>query len=98
MQEEGIDLRDLLYALCHDNDKKENEENITQGEVEEAEGDNTSKHSDSSILKKYTINLTALAKEQDKDPLIGREDILYRTIQVLCRRTKNNPIHVGEPE
>jgi len=97
MQEEGIDLRDLLYALCHDNDKKENEENITQGEVEEAEGDNTSKHSDSSILKKYTINLTTLAKEQDKDPLIGREDILYRTIQVLCRRTKNNPIHVGEP-
>ena len=31
------------------------------------------------------------------DPLIGREDILERTIQVLCRRFKNNPVHVGEP-
>jgi len=97
MQEEGINLRDLLFALCHDKEREEKEEDINKTERSGEENDNTSKKSDSNILKKYTINLTALAKEQNKDPLIGRKDILNRTIQVLCRRTKNNPIHVGEP-
>ena len=95
MQEEGINLRDLLFALCHDTEKSEQEDNIGQNEREK-EG-KSSKKSESSILKKYTVNLTALSKEKKRDPLIGREDILNRTIQVLCRRTKNNPIHVGEP-
>ena len=36
-------------------------------------------------------------KNDNSDPLIGRKDILERTIQILCRRNKNNPIHVGEP-
>lgn len=95
MLEEGLKLRDLLFALCHDNEKEE-DEIIQEENVKEDESD-TSKQRDSSILQKYTINMTALAKEQHKDPLIGRQDILNRTIQVLCRRTKNNPIHVGEP-
>jgi ATP-dependent Clp protease ATP-binding subunit ClpA len=49
------------------------------------------------ILRSFTTELTAKAKAGDIDPLIGREDILERTIQVLCRRFKNNPVHVGEP-
>lgn len=48
-------------------------------------------------LNKFTQNLSALAEEGKLEPLIGREDILERTIQVLCRRLKNNPLHVGEP-
>ncbi|MEK6534185.1 MAG: AAA family ATPase, partial [Thermodesulfobacteriota bacterium] len=44
-----------------------------------------------------TTELTARAKAGEMDPLIGRQEILERTIQVLCRRFKNNPIHVGEP-
>ncbi len=49
------------------------------------------------LLEQFTIDLTALAREGKLDPLIGRQDILDRTIQVLCRRIKNNPVHVGEP-
>lgn len=47
-------------------------------------------------LKRFTINLTELAKEGKFDELIGRDDELERTIQILCRRTKNNPLHVGD--
>src|SRR3989339_41359 len=55
------------------------------------------KEDQSKFLKNYTIELTARARTGEMDPLIGREDILERTIQVLCRRSKNNPVHVGEP-
>lgn len=47
-------------------------------------------------LKRFAINLTDLAKENSFDELIGREEELERTIQILCRRTKNNPLHVGD--
>ena len=48
-------------------------------------------------LELYTNELTAKAAAGEFEPLIGRENILERTIHVLCRRTKNNPIHVGDP-
>ena len=48
-------------------------------------------------LEQFTTELTALAKEGRLEPLVGRQDILERTIQVLCRRLKNNPVHLGEP-
>ncbi|MCH9630907.1 MAG: Chaperone protein ClpB [Chlamydiia bacterium] len=48
-------------------------------------------------LEKYCKNLTSLAKEGKLDPVIGRDDEIRRTIQVLSRRTKNNPILIGEP-
>lgn len=48
-------------------------------------------------LEKYAVDLTEKAAKGEIDPFIGREDILKRTIQVLSRRMKNNPIHVGEP-
>jgi len=51
----------------------------------------------SEVLKAFTTDLTAKAMAGELDPLIGRQDILDRTIQVLCRRLKNNPVHVGEP-
>ncbi|MFT4998562.1 MAG: ATP-dependent Clp protease ATP-binding subunit ClpB, partial [Flavobacteriales bacterium] len=48
-------------------------------------------------LDKYTVDLTALAAEGKLDPVIGRDDEIRRTIQVLQRRTKNNPVLIGEP-
>jgi len=51
----------------------------------------------SEVLKAFTTDLTAKAMAGELDPLIGRQDILDRTIQVLGRRLKNNPVHVGEP-
>ena len=48
-------------------------------------------------LNKYTIDLTARAESGKLDPVIGRDDEIRRTIQVLSRRTKNNPVLIGEP-
>ncbi|MDX9913549.1 MAG: Clp protease N-terminal domain-containing protein, partial [Candidatus Moranbacteria bacterium] len=47
-------------------------------------------------LEKYTINLTKLAREEKLDPVIGRDEEIRRVIQVLSRRTKNNPVLIGE--
>ncbi len=49
------------------------------------------------VLEKYAINLTTQAKEGRLDPVIGRDEELRRVIQVLSRRTKNNPVLIGEP-
>ena len=48
------------------------------------------------VLEKYTRDLTALAREGKLDPVIGREQEIRRVIQVLSRRTKNNPVLIGE--
>lgn len=48
-------------------------------------------------LDKYTVNLTELAEQGKLDPVIGRDDEIRRTIQVLQRRTKNNPVLIGAP-
>ena len=48
-------------------------------------------------LEKYTIDLTEMAEQGKLDPVIGRDDEIRRTIQVLQRRTKNNPVIIGEP-
>ena len=50
-----------------------------------------------SILEKYTVDLTKKAINGDIDPIIGRDEEIRRTIQVLSRRTKNNPILIGYP-
>ncbi len=49
------------------------------------------------VLEKYAINLTLKAKEGKLDPVIGREEELRRVMQILSRRTKNNPVLIGEP-
>lgn len=51
----------------------------------------------SEALQKYGKDITQLAQEGKLDPIIGRDDELRRTIQILSRRTKNNPILVGDP-
>ncbi|HPF32973.1 MAG TPA: Clp protease N-terminal domain-containing protein, partial [Candidatus Sabulitectum sp.] len=59
----------------------------------------TSENSEESYeaLKKYTKDLTALARQQKLDPVIGRDAEIMRTMQILCRRRKNNPVLIGEP-
>ena len=49
------------------------------------------------LLERFSTNLTALAREGKLDPVIGREEEIRRSIQVLSRRTKNNPVLIGEP-
>ena len=48
-------------------------------------------------LKKYTRDLTEMARRGKLDPVIGRDEEIRRTMQVLCRRTKNNPVLIGDP-
>jgi len=48
------------------------------------------------VIEKYTRNLTTLARQGKLDPVIGRENEIKRLMQVLCRRTKNNPVLIGE--
>lgn len=64
-----------------------------EGESKEQVRGQTSKN----FLEQFTTNLNELAFQGKIDPLIGREEELARTIQILCRRQKNNPIFVGDP-
>ncbi|MBN9460308.1 MAG: ATP-dependent chaperone ClpB [Burkholderiales bacterium] len=59
--------------------------------------DNPESEGQREALKKYTIDLTERARQGKLDPVIGRDDEIRRTIQILQRRTKNNPVLIGEP-
>ena len=58
---------------------------------------NADTESENENLKKFTIDMTALAREGKIDPVIGREEEIRRVIRILSRRTKNNPVLIGEP-
>lgn len=62
-----------------------------------AKKQNGRKKGGASVLEQYSRDLTALAKKGELDPVIGREDEIQRVIQILSRRTKNNPCLIGEP-
>jgi len=59
--------------------------------------DSESSEENFEALKKYAIDITAKAREGKLDPVVGREHEIRRTVQVLSRRTKNNPVLIGEP-
>ena len=69
--------------------------------IEQLRGDETVNNQNAEdqrdSLNKYTVNLTELAELGKLDPVIGRDEEIRRTIQVLSRRTKNNPVLIGEP-
>src|SRR6202040_3638695 len=68
-----------------------------QGAEEEERGEKSSQKRGHDALDAYCVNLNKKAKAGKVDPLIGREAEVERTIQILCRRSKNNPLYVGEP-
>jgi ATP-dependent Clp protease ATP-binding subunit ClpA len=87
------------FELDKDERAKLLEEELEEtGEEEEPQVEQESrvKPARKGALERFSINLTTLAKEGKLEPVIGREQELERTIQVLCRRLKNNPIHVGD--
>lgn len=86
LKKQGIDRLDILNFITH-------------GILVEEEIDlrRYNKTEDDDFINKYAINLTEKARKGEIDPLIGREEELQKTIQVLSRRLKNNPVHVGEP-
>ena len=92
MKDSDITKYDLLNVISH-NSEIHSTENKTTVKNDEAQ----KKISKNKALDAYTIELVEKARLKELDPLIGRADILERTSLVLCRRTKNNPVHVGEP-
>lgn len=85
---------DVVNYISHGVSKND-EEAPDNNEVEEEEQGETEATS-TSVLEKYSTNLNVMAKDGKIDPLIGRDSEVERTIQVLCRRRKNNPLLVGE--
>ena len=66
-------------------------------EPEEKKSDSQGKGKQESALKQFCVDLNAKAKKGKVDPLIGRSAEVDRTVQILCRRSKNNPLYVGDP-
>lgn len=97
--QEGVTKRDLLFNLCHNEKENYDHEKENSEAIEEKVSEDEEKvkiRKEDAFLNKYTVDLIRKVQEENTDPLIGRKDILERTIQILCRRNKNNPVHVGE--
>ncbi len=92
LKSQGISRLDILRSVSH-NDRKE----ARYMEQDKTKTTEKTKAAKKSALSLYTTNMTLMAREGKIDPVIGREDVLERTMQVLCRRRKNNPIFVGDP-
>ncbi len=92
LRREGVTRLRLLQFLSHGGDEPAPDLSSPQAEDEPGE-----EKAGRDPLASFAIDLTARAAAGELEPLIGRQDILDRTIQVLCRRLKNNPLHVGEP-
>ncbi len=97
---EGVTRYDLVNYISHGGyrDPGGADDGKTNGDDADADDDTGAATKDrDKILRAYTMELTERARRGELEPLIGREDILERTVQVLCRRFKNNPVHVGDP-
>lgn len=90
LHNQNVDRLDVVNYISHGVVKNDEEqpEHILQPDLDKEEHDE--------FLRSYTVNLNELAKQGKIDPLIGRRDEIQRTMQVLCRRRKNNPLFVGE--
>jgi len=89
LQQEGITRLDIVSFISHGkNDEELEEEALTSNKDKEVK--------DSSALEAFTLNLNREASEGRIDPLIGRKAEVERVIQILARRSKNNPLLVGE--
>ena len=111
LERQGISRLDLLRTISHgaikvrdpgsltpleSREEDESRERRGEGHPLGGAGDDEDGGAAEDPLAAYTVDLVARAKEGKIDPLIGRQNELERTIQVLCRRRKNNPIYVGE--
>jgi ATP-dependent Clp protease ATP-binding subunit ClpA len=100
MAQQGLSQFDIINYLSHGLDKADGglppaipgpqDQNVDVDGLPKDDSKNTP-------LESFCLNLNEKAKAGKIDPLIGRGDVLERTMQVLCRRTKNNPLLIGEP-
>ncbi|MFI4937967.1 MAG: ATP-dependent Clp protease ATP-binding subunit ClpA [Candidatus Berkiellales bacterium] len=97
LKQENITRLDVVNFISHGISKVEETREMDEPDLDQPiEHEHTREAEAKSPLEAYAINLNALARQGKIDPLIGRTLELERTIQILCRRRKNNPLFVGE--
>lgn len=98
LKQENITRLDVVNYMSHGISKIEESREQEESDSEQQIGESESGQEGSakSPLEAYAVNLNVMAKKGKIDPLVGREQEIERTIQVLCRRRKNNPLYVGE--
>ena len=96
LEKQGIKRLAVLNYISHGISKISEDSEPVLGDVN-TEGGNGDAQTSRDPLKSFTVNLIERAAAGHIDPLIGRAAELQRTIQILCRRRKNNPVYVGEP-
>lgn len=94
LEQAGITQFDVINYVAHGVSQ---EWGVTLPEEDEDSTEKTGYTAKGDPLQSFTLNLTEQARKGLIDPLIGREDIIERLIQILSRRTKNNPLIVGDP-
>jgi len=102
LQQQDMSRLDAVSFISHGIGKggKRNEERSPKGSEEQspqAEEKADAKNKKDSALDQFTVNLNEKALSGKVDPLIGRGPEVDRTVQILCRRSKNNPLYVGDP-
>jgi len=98
MSKYGIDdytLKELATDIRHPEDEINEEEHMDERAVGGGT-DTTTRRKKKTALEQYAINLTEAAKNGKLDPIIGRDEEKNRTIQILCRKKKNNPLLLGD--
>ena len=99
LQQQDMSRLDAVSYISHGVGKgtAAPEQRETKGAQEEEKKAQDSKGKKDSALEQFTVNLNEKAMRGKVDPLIGRAAEVDRTIQILCRRSKNNPLYVGDP-
>ncbi len=96
LQQQGVTRLDILNYISHKISKIDSDGALPEG-VDEDEFDGGMPAQRKKPLESFTVELVARAAAGEIDPLVGRAPEIERTIQILCRRKKNNPLYVGEP-
>ncbi len=85
----GVETHEIVNSIAHGRLNQNQLTNVPSNSQEPTKNEGS--------LHQFTVNLNEKARQGKIDPIIGREDVLERMVQVLSRRTKNNPLLVGEP-
>lgn len=96
LNQQGVTRLDILNYIAHGISKVDRGGPLPDG-IDDEELDPEGTPQRKKPLESFTTELVALAREGGIDPIVGRLAEIERTIQVLCRRKKNNPLYVGEP-
>ena len=99
LSEAGVTQYDIINFLSHGIEKDHSDQELlpSNSPDQEEEGGTEGEDEKSNPLDSFCINLNEKAKKNMLSPLIGRQDIVFRIQNILCRKSKNNPLIIGDP-